>query len=662
MRAHDLWASGRAYYSKQPSNAADPRTTVDLYPGFAWSVVLGEDGRLFVCLDPTVRYIDRRWFTVRLNGDDPMNYRARHFLYHFGHQWYMVQFWGLTGLSVSEQRFLPNGGTQAVDVLSYTHERWRGRVPAWVRDLDPASPAIVYRYPGNQQERYGALALCKLALSTTDTEAAGLHRRAIVEPARRLAEASRHVDQYFQQACLGDRSIHVSATPLGVQRRVFAVPLLRFGHERVLAITGANTDADVVVTDRVALEQLGRRRLSLLLDRTAGALDQTPFAAQYVLMPQSLPRSVNEDFEQRFVVAMEEVSGRSYAPRLILYDDRGATTLYQQVQAIRNAVAGNTVQHGYVLLVLPERAKPDLHNYIKRTLWPDLQLQCAMAAKIRSYYQSVDGNSTFRPAEDCIGRLTSYVRNCALGMLVVNRKWPWTLAMPLHYDVYIGIDVLNRLAGLTFAYDHAQHIVLEHQPTQQQERLSARQVRRTVADRLRQDLPALGLRPRSIVVHRDGRSFASELNGLRAAISELVADDLLPSDVLVGAVDIRKTSADHLRLVEGRALTSAQNPTVGSWLALDPHAGIVCTTGSPFRFPGTSRPLSAVIVTGNLRIGWVLEDVFSLAQLGFTAPDKCVRLPLTIKLADDFLEPIAGDADDEEARYGEEPLEVIEAE
>lgn len=81
----------------------------------------------------------------RLNSDDPAGYLRRYCLYHFGSQWYMVQLWSLTGLPVAEQRFLPNGKDQVVDVLTYTRECWKANPPAWVRELRPESPAILYR-------------------------------------------------------------------------------------------------------------------------------------------------------------------------------------------------------------------------------------------------------------------------------------------------------------------------------------------------------------------------------------------------------------------------------------------------------------------------------------------------------------------------------------
>jgi hypothetical protein len=654
-----LWGSGRASYSKQALNADDPSAGVDVYPGFVWSVMAANDGSLSLAVDTIVRYVDRHWLSERLNGDDPQSYLRRHCLYHFGHQWYVIQLWGVTGLSVTAQRFVPEGANRPVDVLTHTQERWREGLPAWVRDLDPESPAIVYRYSGSEKERYGALALCKLTLSSADAKAAGLRRRATLDPAPRFQYIIGVVEHYFQQARLGSQPICVATAPVAVERRIFWVPPQRFGHGRILAVSpGASAQA----TDIVPLEQLGRRRLRLVLDPRAGPLDISPFDAQYLMLPQSLPRPINEDFERRFVQAMREVSGQqNYKVQRMLYDDRGARSLYRQVRAIQRAIAHNVIGRGYALLVLPERAQRDLHNYIKRTLWPDLQFQCAMAGKIHSYYERKGGDGVFRPVPDRLGQLTNYVRNCAFGMMVVNRKWSWALARPLHYDVYIGIDVLNRMVGLTFIYNHGQQIFFHDYPCKQKERLTALQLRETLIKHLRQDLQALRLHPRSVVVHRDGRTFTSELNGLHAAVQTLQGEGVLPMDVVVGVVDIRKTTADHLRLVEGECSDALQNPTIGSHYIVGSSEGIVCTTGLPFRFPGSAKPLAAVIAEGALNIEWVLEDIFALSQPVFSAPDKCVRLPLTIKLAHDFLEPIASNADDEAALYEHDTPDALEA-
>jgi len=652
----DLWGRGRLYYSKAALNAGDPGAQIDAYPGFVWNVVL-DNGRLYVAVDCTIRYADRLWLTERIHGTDPQAYMRRRCLYHYGHQWYIVQLWGLPRLSITEYRFVPDGGDRVVDVLTYTQERWRHAAPPWVRDLDPDGPAIVYRSPGSEQQRHGALALCKLALSTADVQAAALHRLAILDPGERFPRIIRVVQRHFQHARLGTQAVHVATEPLEVERRVFAVPAQRFGHDQVLAVSPALPAEGTTV---VRLDQLGAQRLHFLMSPDAGPLHTSPFARQYLLLPQSLPRTINEDFEGRFLQEMRVLSGQQdYTAGRILYDDRGATSLYNQVVAITEALATNNIKQGYALLVLPTTAHRDLHNYIKRELWATLQFQCATAGKIQSHYHRRAGEPSFGVAPGKEGKLASYVQNCALGMLVTNRKWPWALATPLHYDVSIGIDVLNRMAGVTFVYNHGQDIMFRHYKCKQAERLTAAQMRQILVRDLGHDLRALGIRPQSIVIHRDGRSFASESTGVQMARRELIGDGLLVPDTLVGIVDVRKATADHTRLGEGASFETLHNPTVGSYRVRGPKEGIICTTGLPFRFPGTARPLAAVIAEGALDIAWVLEDLFALSQLIFAAPRGCARLPVTIKLDDDFLEPIAGEADEEAALYEESEVETL---
>jgi hypothetical protein len=237
-------------------------------------------------------------------------------------------------------------------------------------------------------------------------------------------------------------------------------------------------------------------------------------------------------------------------------------------------------------------------------------------------------------------------------MLIVNRKWLWKLTEPLYYDTYIGIDVLNKVAGVTFIYNYGRDIYFRNYDTKQAEALTKQQLKSIIANDVAEDLRRLGLKPANIIVHRDGRSFSQEIAGLHAGLIELKKLKLVMDEAIIGVVDIRKSAATQLRLFEGTDPSNLANPTFGSNYVLSSREGVVCTTGAPFRFSGTANPLTAVVRDGDLDINAVLADIFALAQLAYSAPDKCVRLPLTIKLADDFLEPIAGEADDDEALYG----------
>jgi hypothetical protein len=653
FRDRRLWRQGRGYFSKHPLSAPTERA-VDVYPGFTWTVVTLEDGRLMLAVDVSSRFVDHGWLIERLNNDGEASLRGRNCLYQFGHQWYVIQFRALLTDSISDYRFLPEPGMPPIDLYTYIRQRWGAAAIAEVRDLDPTSPAILFR-TGNESEKSAAAALCKLVLPTSDPMVSRLQRDAILSPTVRFERITEVVRKHFGQVRMGSQGVDISTEPLSVTTGSFSVPAQRFGSGRVLAVDSPASNGST--TDRRPLTGFARRRLEMALDPAIGPLESSPLGPQYLVQPQSLAREINDDFAARVTRAMVRISGQQYAPRRILYDDRGVRGLYRQVQAITTKLKENNATAGYALVVLPERPHPDVHNYLKKSLWPDVQLQCALANKIQGQYFSDSG--IWRPKTE--GKLESYVRNCALGLMVVNRKWLWALEDPLWYDVYIGIDVLHQMAGVTFVFQGGRRIQFGNHPVKHKEKLTTRQVRNIVKDGVKAGVRELGLRVRSLVVHRDGRCFDSEIEGIHAAIDDLKLDAVLPADVTVGIVEIRKTTHDSVRLVAAGADGALRNPLVGTYLGLAAKEGVVCTTGEPFAIPGTSRPLAVGIVDGPVELEKVMEDVFALSQLVFTAPDKCERLPITIKLADDFLEPIAGDADDEEGRYdGEE--DAVEAE
>lgn len=665
MRHPNLWSTGRSWFEKAPLDGLGS-AELDLYPGFNWRVVATGDNRLHLALDCSTRYVERAWMVDRYDAEALRALERRHVLYHFGDRWFPVQFWGLTGEPIGAQRFQPPGG-DAIDVYTYTLRQCGGDRNPRLRDLDPQDPAILFRYPRKEEQRFGALSLCKRLVRTDEPAARALHGRTTLSPQDRRARIAATVEQYFAGGELGGQPIAIAPAPLQVERRIFPVPAFRFGRDYVLAVERGRRPPMATPGETVGLADLGRRRLALLRS-PAGPLTPPTDAAHFLLQPLSLDRAINDDFADRFVGAMTTWSGRAdYRPRRVLYDDRGCQTLAQHLAAIHDALRPQD-GHGYGLLVLPANAPRDLHNYLKSRLWPRLQFQCATATGIARHYRaSPRGTAPARhawavdPRQE--GRYQSYARQCALGMLVVSRQWPWALATPLNHDLHVGIDVLNRTAGLTIIADGGRAIRFHDFACRRAEQLTRDEVEKELAAVLREELPALPAPPRSLVIHRDGRTFSSveagqrdapEVAGALRAVRQLQGEGLLPRDLALGVVDIRKTSADGLRLFAGTHADAVENPPIGSWWALGPSEGIVCTTGWPATLPGTARPLKARLIWGRLDLAAVLEDIFALAQLTFTAPDKFGRLPLTIKLADDFLEPIAGRYDEAAEREGRE--------
>lgn len=655
MRDKMLWNVGRSYFWKMPINYKDETWKVDIFEGFKFNILSLESGRLFLAIDITYKYVDPRWLTELANdGSEISEYVNRHFVYHFGHDWYQIQLIKATGKTVRDQEFTHRRTGKTFNLFDYImQEHGKDRLP-YIQSLDPRSPAILYRDPGSKIESYGAAALCKLIYPTEAPKVKTIHFQSIQPPNKRFAEVSKIVQRHFANAELNGKPICLKAEPFQAEHRFFPVPDQLFGNNTVLHVKRD-------VADRgIDLRELGQIRMRYLLDRKIGPLTISPFDAQYIIRPLSLPRPIVEDFTERFKQSMcQFYPHHPYQPKLVLYDDRGCQTLQSQVKAIQTGFQKAGVSKGYALLVLPPNADKDLHNYIKRALWPDIQLQCALASNIVNFYQQqgVGEQFTYEVKDGLEGKLRSYIKYTALGLLQVNHKWLWSLQNALHYDAYVGIDVLKGTAGFTFIYENSKYCFFHDFPSRQKEKLPANQIKEVLYTRLKDDLRKLFcpplICPHSIVIHRDGKIYESELRGIRAAVRQLKREGILNSETMVGVVQIPKQSAYPIRISIGDSLARLDNPRIGGWFPIDMKQGIVCTTGKPFIRQGTARPLHAIIAEGELNIKYVLEDIFALSQLIWSAPDSCGRLPLTIRLAHEFLEPMAAEADIGRALYGE---------
>ena len=654
MRNRSLWSFGNSYYVKTPTNVGNIRDRVDIFGGFKYRIVPLESKRLFLCVDLAYKYVERDWLTSHLDEQALDSFRMRHFLYCFGDQFYQVQLLGSAGQSVKDQKFQLDPSSPPVDVFSYTKEKWGDKHIPYIDTLDPDSPAILYKYPGSERKAHGAAALCRLVLPTEDARVKALHSRSIRSPASRFHEIERIIERNFQNLRLGDKQVMISANTHREDKRCFAVPDQMVGHGKTLHVRRNGSDVGIT------LSSLGQTRMKYLLTPEIGPLSTSTFDAQYILLPLTLNRDIAEDFCTKIGRGIQDIYPCRYDATPVFYDDRDARTLEKQVQAVLSAIAENEIDHGYALLILPSQAESNLHNYIKKRLWPDIQCQCASADSIKRFYQNDRDNWVVK--EESRRRYSSYLRYLALGVLIVNRKWISALSEPLKYDVHIGIDALNRMVGFTYVYLGGKKVYFRSYPTQQKEKLSASNLRKVLRDDLERDIHDLGITPRHVVVHRDGRSFPAEIKGFYEAIRSLKGEGVIGPDTLVGVVEIHKQSAYPLRMAEGIGLDSLDNPRVGSWFRLDDNEGIVCNTGAPFLTQGTAKPLHVRIADGDLEIEKVLEDVFALSNLTWSAPDKCQRLPITTKLGDTFLRPIASPSDVERALYGEEEEEDEEAE
>jgi argonaute-like protein implicated in RNA metabolism and viral defense len=239
-------------------------------------------------------------------------------------------------------------------------------------------------------------------------------------------------------------------------------------------------------------------------------------------------------------------------------------------------------------------------------------------------------------------RLNGYLRNVSINkILLLNQKWPFVLATPLHADLVIGIDVKGNMAGFIATNKKGNLIVPFHKKSRQKERLLASQCRDyfyQIVEKMR----AQSIEPvKHIVIHRDGRIFETEIEGLKLGLEKLKESGYVDPDAALTFVEIPQTSPAALRLFD-ISHTDSQHPDIqnaqfGNYYVLNTKEGFVCTTGRAFRHKGTAKPLHVIKREGPLPIEKCLEDVFFLCCLAWTRPEDCSRDPITTKLNDRWL-------------------------
>ena len=424
MRGHffkrrDLWQSSpNTFFVKKPANGDNREREFDVYGGFSPRFVLVE-GALHVAVPVQYFCTEARWADRAFTEKELQRLGGRRMLYHFGDQVYPVKFQRRTGKSIKDQPFCSDDGKINSNVFDWTVSK-AGAEPAG-RKLDPASPAIRYRNIGNDKERFGALALCKLILNSEDPRVAASRRERQRTPQERIDSATGIVKKYLTGLRLGGAELKISPEP---RRRPagkrFEYPAIRLGNGRVLRTGWDDRDGKVLMKD------LGRTRGRLLEDRAVGLAVLSDLEDQVLMIPRSLGIPIANDVKARVEAMVSGLVRKQYTMQLVRYSDENKRTLKDQVDSVVASLDENSFEGGRGVLVLPPRSQSDLHNYIKKKLRKRVQFQCMSSEKLLSFYR-VEGNpanpkaqAVRVPAEN---RAMSQERNRATASLLRSSGW-----------------------------------------------------------------------------------------------------------------------------------------------------------------------------------------------------------------------------------------------
>lgn len=142
----ELWNpfSGKRYYTRIPINKDDVRRDIDIYGGFTYNIIGLSDEKLYISVDLSYKYVDRYFLIEYLKTKNIKDFLKRHFIYHSGNNWYQVQLMGEAGQSIHQHKFQDKDGI-IHNIYDYTIQKCSKPIPEYIQNLDPNSPAIVFK-------------------------------------------------------------------------------------------------------------------------------------------------------------------------------------------------------------------------------------------------------------------------------------------------------------------------------------------------------------------------------------------------------------------------------------------------------------------------------------------------------------------------------------
>jgi hypothetical protein len=652
-----LWqpGAGRPFYERQ---TAEKIGQLLRYRGFSVRVVPTIDTGLALSVDVSHKVVGARPLPVHMSREQFRQWRGPRCIYRFGYQWFEIRPTAFSSLTVSEERFLEDA--KEWTLFDYIAAKSRKPIPAELANL-PHDASVLY-YSSNQgQQRSAPTGLCHQVYDTHSNEVKRSHGATLLNARERRSLIQQFVIKYLQNVRFGNYTLKLADEPIRAPQKLFLMPDLEFGRDQVLSVRGT------AHAQQVTLDRVGRRRLDLLRDPDAGFFIKESLDRQYLFLPQSIQDSCGSAFVRDLVAAAAELAQTKtvYQPVIVPYNDRGPRTFVHQGRAILEAADAQCQLPGYALVMIhPTTDQKARHHdqlsamVIRELNKRDIRAAVNHSSMSRQSYDLVagrDGSPYYRIRPGSESRFRGYLRAVALNKIFLNNeRWPFVLATPTHADVTIGIDVKHHTAGFTIVGKRGSLIRTILVSSSQKEQLLEDQVAKYIGEIIRKEALEPGISIRTVVIHRDGRVWPSELRGIAKAFRSLKKDGIVPPDVAYTILEIAKSAVAPVRLFDvGRDWV--ENPQIGNyWIATDSD-GFLCATGRPFARSGTVQPLHVRFVEGTMPFELCLEDVYYLTALAWTRPEDCTRYPITIKLNDRRL-------GDDASEYDQDALEFAEAE
>ena len=308
--------------------------------GFAVRTMITPDNELGLCVDVTSKTVGIHPLPVHLSRDEFARWKNQTLIYRYGHSWYEIQAIGLSDQNATEF-LIPN---TEISLLDWAVQKCRKPIPAELANVPHDASVVLYL--NNRGDSLSAIApLCYPVYRTSNQQAGQQHGQTILHPERRRDLIHKFVRENLIDLRLGTTPVELDKKPIEIELRMFSVPDIRFGNNKVLSVRSTPN------AQHISLDALGQTRLELLKDKAAGFYTRDPLQRQYLILPQSVADSFGSQFIEDLKRAMRDLFPHDYNPILVTYNDRTARTFAKQGNAILEAVTSECTKPGYAVVM-----------------------------------------------------------------------------------------------------------------------------------------------------------------------------------------------------------------------------------------------------------------------------------------------------------------------
>lgn len=660
FRKGDLWQprTGKPFFFKRPRIAGDE---ANIFEGVSVRACRHPDGGFGIVCDARSKIVRSRPIGARMPDAELQKLVGQSCLYKMNDNWYQFRIDGVADVTVGDQFDFEEAGRSTL--LQHLVRAAGNAAPQRVVNLDPEGAVLTY-YTSSGKQRFAPAALCHLIEETSGKSGRRLQRQTILNPGDRKTRLKSFVKRNLSNLQINGTDIQIFPDLHSFTSTVLPTPELLFGHETVLVQSRSGSPIKTI-------KGFSKERQAAMLDPKRGFYNQSPLPPQGFLVPQSVWSSFGEAFLKDLKAIMSRLYPvGNYDPQVVVYDDTSfGRALDGQWKGLLAAMEGDpfTLNNVDNILVMLNRVPGSARrqdqlaamvcNEFFARFDKRIQVMHSDTPK-RGYIRiSRDGQAHYTQKNDQRISMEGYLKGVALNKICLgNGRWPFVLKDPLNADMTIAMDVKNNMSVFSLVAEGGRLVRVKRDKSKQKEKLNPQQVKQAIIDLVQEEIKYLENPVSKVAIHRDGRAWPEEIEGIQAAFKELAGHGPVSQNVEVSVFELLKSSPAPMRIFShghpnAKHKDGVFNPLVGTWFQLGQNDAYICTTGAPLLLQGTADPLHVRRVAGHMEIAASAADIYALSCLTWPKPDGCMRDPISIKLCDITLFDEAATYDMDAVRY-----------